>query len=1208
MNNRSTTATILRALLALVALAVLLAGVPYALLTVGVLPDHLPSLDEVGTALTSPDSGALFLGAITLIGWYGYGTFVISVVLETAAALRHRSAPRIRLLGGSQQLAGALVGGILILLPTGTAFASPASAAPVAAVASAVPQASTAPQTSTTATTATSSAYDGPVHRVVAGDTLWDIAEQQLGGGIEWHRIIDVNKDVPQADGTLITADTTDLQPGWVLRLPSDAAPADQAATGLKAQTAGSTSVQADTHTVRAGETLSSIAKDVLGDADEYPEIAEMNLGDEQADGRTFTDPDDIHPGWELKVPAAGAHGAESPSAESAAPETAVPAPENATPPAQVPTRGPDQAAPVPATSAPQQPSAAQTPAAPTAQAPTPAEQAPTVAPAEQAPASDGQDQDMLRTVAAAGSITAAGVLAVIAGRRALQQRRRRPRRRIPIPVGQAAQFESDLRAASDLSGIQLVDRALRTLAANCAKTGQPLPQLEAIRITSRGLEVHLAAPTPQIAPFSEMDENPDLWWCPTRPTRLLDEDKARDITPPYPALVSFGETDEGEPVLVNLESIGALRLSGTDADVRAVMLGMAVELASSGLSDDTTVVLAGLGAELAGVFPVRVEHQEDLGRALPELRAHDALQRGALDAGEFDGLDDARLADGGGDTWVPKVLISPLQPSVEEADDLTDLFASRPRTASALVVGAGSQLAVSGAWTLPAAPGSAVQLPGLDLAVTLQRLEAAAYLPLIELLATADRTDDVAAPAWTHAPDGAPAPNGPSPLAPRGDSALAQDQEEGDTSEEGSLNDAGDEQPAAALTAPLMQVSVSPVSSSLATAVPSFSALAPSVTGTVTGRAEDPAEEEPEAETAPSVRPVSKDLFDEALQDVLDEQEDVPPTEQTVEADDQDEPADLDGTAAGQSDEEDSGLSPAALGRPVSAQSASETAAPVRPVARVTAVTSSVLAALNTTPEPPSAPQIRVLGPVDVISTLGKVESNRRNGLTEIAAWLALHPGKSRHELDEAIWPGQRIRADDRNTNVSKLRAWLGRDPLLAASDPHSAYLPPIVGGVYSLHDDVSTDWQRFQEYYQEGMHRTGTDADTALASALALVRGRPFSDINQSKYCWAEYDIQEMISATVDVAHELATRRLAARDYRAALAAASRGLICDQMSELLYRDLFTIYSETGDRQGLDRTAHQLSRIAIESGYDSAPETVSLINALMDANRIASA
>ncbi|MER6117937.1 LysM peptidoglycan-binding domain-containing protein [Streptomyces sp. NPDC001743] len=1219
MRNRSIAARLVRALFALAALIALLAGVPAVLLGIGVLPDHLPGIDEITAALTSPDSGQLFLGAVTLIGWYGYLSFVISVVLETGAALRHVRAPRIRMLGGSQQLAGALVGGILVLLPAGTAIASPASAAPVT-----VATASVTADTPTAAATATkssaSSAWDGPVHRVQDGDTLWDIAEKRLGAGIEWHRIIDVNAGVPQADGSLITADTTVLQPGWTLRLPADASPgpsADQG--GAQAQTAGSKAA-AETHTVRAGETLTGIAEDELGDADAYPRIVEANKGVKQDDGRVLGDPDEIYPGWKLQIPAAT--GADDSDRSDSKPEEAQPSREKPTDqgkgeerPGAEQTQPPAQDKPSPGVDQGGKGESAQTPSdlgsdkdrpgggLPTAHPDAPAEQSQTPVAAS---ADDADDSSVASVALAATSLFAAAVLAVLGGRRALQQRRRRPRRRIPMPqqATATADLEKQLRVASDPEGLDLVDVALRTLAANCAKAGQPLPPLEAVRVTAKGLELYLSAPTPQIAPFAETEEGPDRWWCPARGAQFLDEDQARDTMPPYPALVSLGETADGEPVLVNLESVGALRLTGTGADIRAVMLGMAVELASSGLSDDTTLLLAGLGEELAGVFPIRVEHQEDLAHALPELRAHDALQRRALEAGDLDDLAQARLSEDGGDAWIPKVLIAPTAPSGDEAEALADLLSSRPRTATAIVTEAGDELEVPGAWTLPAAAGTPVQLPGLDLTVTLQRLEEEAYLPLVQLLVTAARTDDVPAPAWTHAPDGTSVPNGPSPIPQRGDSALAQDTaDDGDGEGDTAPEEADGQQLAMPPAAPIVQVGVSALRSSSVTAVPDLglSALAPSVTGA----ASSDLVEEAEDEIAPEVTALPKELFEETLQEVLDERGDE--AEEDEEPQGGEEPEDLDELAAGEAPE-GSALSPAALGQPTDHPVEPEATRPVRPTARVTAVTSGVLAALNTPPDPPAAPQIRVLGPVDVIGTLGKVESYRRNGLTEIAAWLALHPGKSRHELDEAVWPGQRVRADTRNTAISKLRAWLGRDPLLAADDPSGAYLPTISGGIYSFNDQVTSDWQQFQAYYREGMHYSGTEADTALASALALVRGRPFSDINQSKYAWAEYDIQEMISAVVDVAHELATRRMAVRDYRAALAAASRGLVCDTMSELLYRDLFTVYSEIGDRQGMERTAHQLTRIEIESGSDSAPETVALINALMDANRIASA
>ena len=51
------------------------------------------------------------------------------------------------------------------------------------------------------------------------------------------------------------------------------------------------------THTVKAGDTLSKIAKDVLGDAGAYTRIFEANRDQ-------LSDPDQIKPGQVLKIPA----------------------------------------------------------------------------------------------------------------------------------------------------------------------------------------------------------------------------------------------------------------------------------------------------------------------------------------------------------------------------------------------------------------------------------------------------------------------------------------------------------------------------------------------------------------------------------------------------------------------------------------------------------------------------------------------------------------------------------------------------------------------------------------------------------------------------------------------------------------------------------------------------------------------------------------
>ena len=55
---------------------------------------------------------------------------------------------------------------------------------------------------------------------------------------------------------------------------------------------------------VRAGDTLRKIAMTHLGDENRWPEIFALNEGQVQADGRSLTNPDLIHIGWVLKVPA----------------------------------------------------------------------------------------------------------------------------------------------------------------------------------------------------------------------------------------------------------------------------------------------------------------------------------------------------------------------------------------------------------------------------------------------------------------------------------------------------------------------------------------------------------------------------------------------------------------------------------------------------------------------------------------------------------------------------------------------------------------------------------------------------------------------------------------------------------------------------------------------------------------------------------------
>src|SRR5579863_3711438 len=53
-------------------------------------------------------------------------------------------------------------------------------------------------------------------------ESLWEIAENHLGDGRRYREIFELNKDLPQPDGSTLTIASL-IRPGWILRMPHDA-------------------------------------------------------------------------------------------------------------------------------------------------------------------------------------------------------------------------------------------------------------------------------------------------------------------------------------------------------------------------------------------------------------------------------------------------------------------------------------------------------------------------------------------------------------------------------------------------------------------------------------------------------------------------------------------------------------------------------------------------------------------------------------------------------------------------------------------------------------------------------------------------------------------------------------------------------------------------------------------------------------------------
>lgn len=213
---------------ALVVLVALLVGAPAALIAVAgnPLPDHLPTLAEVSNTLTSRDDGQLFLRALAVVGWLGWATFTLSVLVELPARALRRQAPRLPGMSRQQRVAAALVGSVAMVIvaaPAATAATGSYVGAGTALTASAPQQTTITPQwlvpptalpPPTVVPGSTSTDESAAVYRVERGDYLGHIADRYLGDFDGYREIAALNK----------VRDPDRIRPGQLLRLPEHAA------------------------------------------------------------------------------------------------------------------------------------------------------------------------------------------------------------------------------------------------------------------------------------------------------------------------------------------------------------------------------------------------------------------------------------------------------------------------------------------------------------------------------------------------------------------------------------------------------------------------------------------------------------------------------------------------------------------------------------------------------------------------------------------------------------------------------------------------------------------------------------------------------------------------------------------------------------------------------------------------------------------------
>ncbi|MDG4862985.1 bacterial transcriptional activator domain-containing protein, partial [Streptomyces sp. T-3] len=236
-------------------------------------------------------------------------------------------------------------------------------------------------------------------------------------------------------------------------------------------------------------------------------------------------------------------------------------------------------------------------------------------------------------------------------------------------------------------------------------------------------------------------------------------------------------------------------------------------------------------------------------------------------------------------------------------------------------------------------------------------------------------------------------------------------------------------------------------------------------------------------------------------------------------------------------------------------------------------------------------APEIRVLGPVEV-SKLAATGHGPR--LAQLAALLAFKPDRDADTVCRDMDPITPWSRDTLNARMKDLRTNLGTDP------EGNPYVPRRTGkdDPYRISPRLPCDWTKFQQLAERGLAH-GPHGLSDLELALSLVRGRPFGT---HQLAWAEPLQQEMTTKITDVAHTVATLRAAPGpqyDLAAARVAINKGLAVDENAELLYRDWMRIEHAAGNRSGLHTAIARLQIINRTLDVALQPETETLIQSL---------
>lgn len=691
-----------RGLVALIALLLLVVGVPAALVVaVGwPLPAEVPTADAVQEALTRRGiDDIVVVKTLAVLLWLTWAQVAVAFLIEVAGLVRGRAPSRAPALPAVQLMVAKLVAATALVASVGGTPKGdvPSSPRPIAAVAvvshpapTPIPPAAPGP-VPTGATAQPSTAYVVQRH-----DSLWSIAEQSLGDGFRWREIRDLNVGRTMPDGHIITSTTETIEPGWALELPGDA-------TTTAARVPPT---PADVVVAERGDHLWSIAEESLAD----------DLGREPTDA-------EVVPRWQQIIEANRADLADpaNPSLVFAGQSIAIPGEARPEEPADepvAPTPPPSDATTI-----------APTPVPSTATTATAAGSAPSSVAAGSVDVRDGEESSVPTGMfGVAGATIAVGV-----GTALLRRRRRRllhvpPGAMPPPPPPELDDVRRDLLLAADEDHVALVSGALRELGSVLSiREIAARPRL--VQTDGRRVEVLLSS-TVLPAPDGWRAEGGGTVWVRDASDRSF---PIADVGPGPAVLVAIGAQQETGQLYLDLEAEALVSITGDTQAVRHVVNSMALELINTPISEGVHAI----AVELAGLESLEecetMRVVDDWDAVANDLVTRAEQSHALFAANRWPNAFTARSKAGWRDDLMPVVVFLGEVPDDPRFDRLRQLVATGATTLSIVTA-----TDVANA-TRVVLDGDLLHLPGLGITCRAQAVDTATIDRVVDVLTDAD-------------------------------------------------------------------------------------------------------------------------------------------------------------------------------------------------------------------------------------------------------------------------------------------------------------------------------------------------------------------------------------------------------------------------------------------------------------------------------------